>query len=218
MRSSQRFRGLKNWATKELCSGRMLKAPGPDGDITQIIRQEPRCYIGWTPTRPDLTGLVEPDPFNVCPGILIMPNQSWVKRMEEKRFDRYNNVHRPKELGQTVSVTMMFMIYEPGVRLPGFVDSADSEKGLDMSKIMEGTEEGFFTLMDWMDDCKEKLLETQFIPGTDLFLLEEGATYTMYNDQSFIVDKRPIFYGFVNAEFGCYAEDGRNPSIDEYLK
>lgn len=218
MRSSERFRGLKNWVTNELCAGRMMKAPAPDMDITQIVRQEPRCYLGWTPTRPDSTGLQQPDPFSVCPGILILPNQSYLKRMEEKRFDRYNNVHRPKNLGQTLSVSLMFQIYEPGVRLPGFIDSAESESGLDMSKILEGTEEAFYTLFDWMDDCKEKLLAQQHIPNTDLFLMEESATYTLYNDQSFIVDKRPIYYGFVNAEFGCYADDGGNPAVNELLK
>ena len=73
-------------------------------------------------------------------------------------------------------------------------------------------------MMDWMDDCKEALLAAKFIPNTDLFVRDETAVYSLYTDQSFVVDKRPIFYGFVNVEFGCYAEEGVNPSIEDYLQ
>lgn len=217
MRTSQRLRGLKAWVDKTLCEGREMKAPGPNMDITQIVYQRPRCYLGWMPTRPDQTGRMDEEPANVCPSILIMPNSSRVKDMEEKRFDRYSGVRRPKELGQELNVSLLFSVYEPGIRLPGFVDSVNSEEGLDMSLIQEGTEEGLLTLMDWMDDCKEALLAAQFIPQTDLFVREEQMVYSLYTDQSFVVDKRPIFYGFVNIAFGCYADDGNNSSIEQYL-
>jgi hypothetical protein len=216
MRTSQRLLGIKKWATKELCEGRMMKAPGPDMDITKIVRQEPRCFLGWQPQRPDLTDGGS-NPINVCPAITIMPNPSKAKFMEEKRFDRYNNVHRPKELGQTLAISMLFSIYEPGVRLPGFVDSADSAEGLDMTLIEEGTEQGLLTLFNWLDDCREKLLGQKFIPETDLFVDEESMYYSLYTDQSFVVDKRPIFYGFINLEFGCYADEGTNSSVEQYL-
>lgn len=129
------------------------ESPGPDMDITQIVRQKPQCFLAWQPTRPDETGTLRIDPINVCPGILIMPRLSNAKYVEEKRFDRYNNVHRPQELGQTLAVDILFSVYEPGVRLPGFIDSAESENGLDMSLFVEGTEQGLFTLTDWMDDA-----------------------------------------------------------------
>lgn len=47
---------------------------------------------------------------------------------------------------------------------------------------------------------------------------EASLVYSLYTDQSFVVDKRPIYYGFVNAEFACYADEGTNPAIEEFLK
>lgn len=219
MRSTERLRKLKAWAQKELCDGRKMKAPSPTLRLDEITYQEPRCYLGWEPRRPDTTGY-EPDaPFSVCPGILIMPAPSKGKDMEEKRFDRYGGVHRPKGLGQTLSVSILFSVYEPGNRLEGFTESAKNEnaQGMNLDLLTEGTEDGLFTLYNWMDDCVEKLLGIKQIPHTDLFVHEETIVYSPYTDQSFVVDKRPLFYGFVNVEFGCYANEGTNPAINEYL-
>lgn len=218
MRTSERLRKLKKWVEDELCAGREMKAPAPDMDITKIVRQEPRCFIGWYPTRPDSSGQLMVDPVNVCPGIVIMPKASSAKNTEEKRFDRYNNIRRSQELGQTLSVDILFSVYEPGIRLPGFAESAESPEGLDMSLFVEGTEQGLFTLTNWMDDCVEKLLEQKFIPSTDLFVNEASIAYSLYADQNYIVDKRPIYYGFVTVIFNCYAESGVNNSIEQFLK
>lgn len=213
MRTRKRLKGLQEWMQQNLCAGRMMKAPAPNMDITKIAKQEPQVYVAWFPSRLDAAALHNNPAQNVCPSILIMPSASKMKDMEEKRFDRYNNVHRPKELGQTLSVSILFSVYEPGIRLPGFIDDPK-----DQTKILEGTEEGLFTLTDWMDECMEKMLAVQFIPGTDLYLNEAGAVYSLYTDQSYVVDKRPIYYGFINVEFGCYASDGVNSSLDEFLK
>lgn len=218
MRTSERLTKLKQWIIDELCEGREMKAPASDMDITKIKRQKPQCFIAWQPTRPDETGMLHVDPINVCPGILIMPRASTAKYVEEKRFDRYNNVHRPQELGQTLAVDIMFSVYEPGIRLPGFVESAKDGEGLDMSLFLEGTEQGLFTLTNWMDDCMERLLGQKFIPQTDLFVNEATVAYSLYTDQSFVVDKRPVYYGFVTVTFNCYAEEGTNRSIEKYLE
>ena len=146
-----------------------------------------------------------------------MPNAAHAKNIEEKRFDRYAGVHRPPQLAQTLSVSILFSVYEPGIRLPGFIDSADTDQGLDMSLFEEGTQEGLMTLVDWMDDCVQKLLGQRFIPKTDLFLNEASLVYSLYTDQSFVVDKRPIYYGFINADFNCYADEGTNPALEEFL-
>lgn len=217
MRTTERLRKLKEWAQGALCQGRMMKAPAPDLDITQIIYQEPQCYLGWQPARPDLTGFEPLEPINVCPGILIMPGASRAKYVEEKRFDRFNNVRRAQEMGRSLDVSMLFSVYEPGIRLPGFAESAQSPQGLDIGLLQEGTEQGLFTLYDWMDDCMEKLLAQKFIPGTDLFVDEASMVYSLYTDQNFAVDKRPIFYGFINVDFYGYADEGVNPGIDQYL-
>lgn len=217
MRTSERLKKLKAWIEKELCAGRVMKAPGENMDLTKIVRQEPRCYLAWSPTRPDQTGMLQVDPVNVCPGILVMPRIGHAKYAEEKRFDRYSNIHRPQEFGQTLAVDILFSVYEPGIRLPGFIDSAESEDGLDMSLFMEGTEQGLFTLTDWMDDCLKKLLGQKIIPHTDLSVNEATMAYSLYTDQSFVVDKRPIYYGFITVDFSCYAEEGSNNEFEKLL-
>lgn len=218
MRTRQRLIGLKNWAIRELCEGRPMKTPAPNMDITKITYQIPKCCLAWAPTRLDRSGTFQADTLSVCPGIIIMPDQSYAKHIEEKRFDRYNNVHRPPDLGQHLAVSILFSVYEPGIRLPGFSESAgEGGMGLDIALIQEGTEEGLFALYDWMDDCMQGLLRDRSIPGTDLFLEEETMAYSLYTDQSYVVDRRPIYYGFVNATFQCYAEKGANSAVRELL-
>lgn len=210
MRTKRRLLGLKKWLYDELCKGRNMKTIGKG--ITDIAYAEPQVYLAFHPTRPDQTERLGADAENVCPGILVMPNPSKGKLMEEKRFDRYNEVRRPQELGQSLATSILFSVYEPGTRLPGFAETGD------MKLITEATEEGLFTLYDWMDDLLERLLSIQGIPGTDLFPIEESIVYSLYTDQSYVVDKRPIFYGFINVEFNCYAEKRPNNDIDKYLE
>lgn len=213
MTTRRRLKGLQAWLQETICDGRRLKAPADNMDITKIERQEPQVYLGWYPRRPDQTGHYQQEAANVCPGILVMPSAGHIKNMEEKRFDRYNGVHRPQDLGQTFTASILFSVYEPGVRLPGYIDDPK-----DLTLIREGTEEGLFTLTDWMDDCIRKLLGTKFIPNTDLFLNEADTAYSLYTDQNYVVDRRPIFYGFINVVFGCYADEGLNSSVDQFLK
>ena len=191
-----------------------MKAPGERNDIRDVREQEPRCFLAWQPTRPDRSGFRESDPFSVCPSILIMPNAGHFKYVEERRFDRYKGIHRPQELGDTLNVSILFSVYEPGVRLPGF---KDDNGNVDMTRIIEGTEQGLFTLLDWMDDLQQALLATKIIPHSDLFLSEETGVRSLYTDQSFVVDKRPIYYGFINVEFKCYADDGGTTTINTLL-
>lgn len=216
MRSRERLLALKKWTEERVCKGRSMKAPDPENDITKIHRVEPSVFLGWQPSRPDETGKLCANPMSVCPGILIAPGAGNVKNVEEHRFDTYKNVHRPQELGQWLNVSVLFSVYEPGIRLPGFAENAELGY-LDMDKIMEGTEEGLFTLLDWMDDFKDALVAEKFIPGSDLFVDEMSLTYSPYTENGYIVDKRPLYYGFINAKFQCYAENKANRSIDEFL-
>lgn len=218
MRTKERLIGLKSWIEKELCEGREMKAPAPDNDISNITYKKPRCYLAWAPSRLDSSGHLREDTLAVVPGIIVLPTQSHGKYMEEKRFDRYNNVHRPPDMGQHLGVSILFSVYEPGIRLPGFVESVgEGGSGLDMSLIVEGTEQGLFTLVDWMDDCMQGFLRDRSIPGTDLILEENTMTYSLYTDQSFVVDRRPIYYGFINTTFMCYAEEGVNSRVKSML-
>ena len=120
MRTSERLRGLKKWLNEEACKGREMKAPGKKMDLGQIITVEPTCYLAWAPSRLD-KGQFQTEAETICPGLLIMPKKAFTKYTEEKRFDRYSNIHRPQEMGQHLSVDILFSVYEPGIRLPGFV-------------------------------------------------------------------------------------------------
>lgn len=213
MRITERLTGLKNWTYDNVCKGRSMKAPTSNRDYTQIQQQEPKVYLGWAPARVEQSDEIA----SVTPGIIIMPNQAHAAYMKEKRFDRYNGIHRPKEMGANLSVCVLFSVFEPGIRLPGFQRSVGAGgKGADMSKLMDGTEEGLFTLLDWMDDFTSKLLGQRMIPKTDLFVDEESITYSLYTDQTYVTDRRPIYYGFVNATFDCYVEE-KDSSIERYL-
>lgn len=207
---------LQSWTYETLCKGREMKTQGKS--VTDIARQEPKVYLAFFPTKPeDLGQFVQKENFTV-PSILIMPQISDVKNVPEQRFDRYNHVSRNQEFGQNLNVTFLFSVYEAGIRLPGFAAGNGNRSGIDVTKILEGTEEGFLTLMDWMDDLKENLLAVKAIPGTDLAVSEMDITYSAYSDSNYIVDKRPIHYGIVYAKFNCNADKKYNPDIEKYLE
>lgn len=214
MTTRERLLALKKWATDNLCQGKMLKAPGKD--VTLDTYQEPRVYLAWPPSRGNQTGWGQPDPVNVAPGILIAPGTLYAKKPETDSNDLYKKLHRPEELGEAQSFSLLFIVYEPGVRLPGFEDAA--KKGmLDISKLEESTEEGLFTLTDWMDECKKKLMTSGGIPGTDMYLMARYLTAEPYSEGGYISDKRPYYYGFVSATFGGYSEKGAFSPVDELL-
>ena len=219
MRTVERLRKLQAWTYETVCRGREMKTPAKDMDIRKVVRQEPKVYIAFTPTRHDSSDMTyngDVDPLNVAPGILIAPTFGYVKYMEEQRFDRYNNVHRPKEMGQSLCAQVLFFVYEDGVRLPGFVESAESGE-YDMSLIREGTQEGLETLLNWMDDFRDALLSAKSIPGTDMFLNEAECQWGLYSDQKFVADRRPAFIGMVTVVFQCHADE-YNEEINNLLR
>lgn len=217
MRTVERLKKMRAWVYETVCQGRQMKTPAPNMDIRQITRQEPQVYLAFTPTRPDssdYSGGV--DPLNVCPGIIIAPTAGYLKYQEEQRFDRYNGVHRPKEMGQSVGVQFLFFVYEDGVRLPGFIESA-KQGPYDMSLLAEGTEEGLTTLLNWMDDLKDALLSQKVIPGTDMFLNEAESQYGLFSDQKYVADRRPVYIGVITATFQCHA-DAYSDEINKLLR
>ena len=210
MRTRKRLEMLKQWTQESICTGRRMKAPGPNGSYLEIKTQEPKCYLGFFPAHPDATA---PDMLSTAPSVLIMPLGGSLQNMEEKRFDRYSGIRRPQEMGQGFQVSVLFSVYEPGVRLPGFNNGGR----IDTKKILEGTEEGIFALTDWMDEFKEKLLKAHVIPGSDLILDTPTATYAPLQDGGYVVDKRPIYYGMVTATFQCHADDNKNDAVEALL-
>lgn len=215
MRTATRLLKLKDWFYKELCAGREYKVPPIDNAITNTDTAEPRVFLGWQPlwsaAQAASSGpqyALSNDPFSVCPAITIMPGSMPLNNVPEKRFDQYRKIMRPKEMGSSLTLTILFSIYEPGIRLPGFSESLNSGKGVDKSLMLDATEEGLLTLMDWMDDAAELLIRERIVPGTDLVLDEESAIRSLFTDQNFVVDRRPIFYGFLIVDFKGHADKG----------
>lgn len=218
MRTTERLDRFAEWTYNTVCKGRKMKTPASGMDFSQIVKDEPKVYVGYYPMRPDETDeWVDKNALNTAPSILIMPTHSYVKYMEEKRFDRYNNVSRPQELGQGLNCQVLFSVYEDGVRMPGFIDKLEATGEFDKSLVREGTREGLYLLLNWIDDFKAALLGVKFIPHTDLFLNEAQMTYGLYADQKYISDKRPMFYGIVNVSFQCFADETQNKDIESLL-
>lgn len=224
MTTQERLEGLEAWTYAACCKGRKLKTPAAGMNIEVIApRVEPKVHLVYTPMRFDDGAWKDVDPAFVAPCIIIMPAPSPARDMEEKRFDRYGGIHRPKELGQHFAVQILYMVYEDGLRLPGFVDKAEQnaqngeEEGYDMTLIREGTREGVLTLYNWMDEFKKKILASRFIPNTDLSLIQESLIQSPYTDQHYVVDKRPLYYGFHTLDFYCFADEAQNPDILKYL-
>lgn len=215
MKTWERLRKMRDFLYEELCVGREYKAPVPSGSptygpiVTDFTMAEPRVFIGWQPMKPNEPGRVFPeDPWSVCPAITIMPGPSPARYVEEHRFDRYNKIYRTQDMGQSLCVTMLFSIYEPGIRLPGLVEAMEKGDKDAWAFIKDGTEEGCQTLTDWMDDAVALILRERTIPETDLTLEDDNMVYSFYTDQNFIVDKRPLYYGYVNVEWKGYANNG----------
>lgn len=220
MRTTERLDRFAEWTYEKVCKGRTMKTPASGMDFSKIEKAEPRVYIGYFPMRPDITedhAQWISDELYTVPSILIMPTHSNVKYMEEKRFDRYSGINRPQELGQGLNCQVLFTVYEDGVRKPGFIDKLEQEGVYDLTLVREGTRDGLYTLLNWIDDFKAALLGEKLIPKTDLFLIEADTTYGLYSDQKYIADKRPLFYGFVNVAFQCYADETQNELIEKLL-
>ena len=217
MRTYERLSKMRDFFYTELCMGREFKAPVPSPAqsygpvITDFTTAEPQVFIGWQPMRPNALGRVfAEDPWSVCPSITIMPGPSPARYVEEKRFDRYKGIHRTQDMGQSLCVTILFSIYEPGVRLPGLVEAMERGERDAWDFIEDGTESGVKTLTNWMDDAVELILRERNVPGTDLTLEDDNMVYSFYTDQNFIVDKRPLYYGYINVEWKGFASTGND--------
>lgn len=211
---------LRDFTYERVCRGRLMKSPPRGQKVTDYTPPvEPKVFIAFAPMRPDSAKLAweEMDPSNTAPSITIMPSASYGKYMEIKRFDQYNGVHRPKEMGQQLALQLLFSVFEDGVRMPGFIQKIEAGEGMDMSLVREGTQEGLFTVLDWMDDFIRAVLGQKMIPGSDLMLDEASLVYGLRADQKYVTDSRPMYYGVVDVAFNCYADEANNPDISRLL-
>ncbi len=210
MTTHQRLEGLKNWCEKELCRGRLMKAPADDGDLKKWAWVEPKCFINYYP-------VLTPSDFSefyVAPSILICQGLGRIKFTEEEKYDQYRSISRPQELGQSLPVTLIFSVYDQGTRLPGFIPQL-REGNFDEDLIVEGTQAGMETLNRWMDEAMRKLIGQGHVPGTDLFLnrkIEDGC-YGPLQEAHYVKDMRPSYIGLIQAEYNCYAEEEPSEEI-----
>lgn len=219
MRTIHRMDELKRWTFDTICKGKQFKTPAKDGDVREVVRQEPQVFVGYFPTLLDSAGMAYLNAMNVVPSILLMPSVTYAENNEEQRFDRYSNVHSPKKAGHMLSLQALFSIYEDGVRLPGFIDSAEDYDGYDFDKIVDGSREGVGLLFNWMEEFSEQLLGVEYIPNTDMCVIHNSLRYRMISDQHYINDKRPIYYGLVEVDFQCLTSESQsqNKNIRDIL-
>ena len=100
--------------------------------------------------------------------------------------------------------------------MPGFIEQARGGDW-DISLVREGSDEGLFLLLDWVDDFREKLLAARVIPGTDMALGDDQLTWAMYADQHFISDRRPLYYAYLNVIFRMHSDEAQNRAFRELL-
>lgn len=173
-----------------------MKAPGES--LGDIIYRRPEIYTAFYPDRTPAASMRAESGAYSAPSILMMLAPSNARNMEPERFDRRDGIIRPMDLGGKLGISLLFSVYEPGVRQPGF-------DGNDPDLIADPGAEGFFTVTDWMDEVSAALIAAQNVPGSDLFLWEGSLTYSPYMEGGYISDTRPIYYGIMNMVFGHYA-------------
>lgn len=207
MTSKERLEALQKWVFEHACAGKSMKTRGRD-DMTALYK-EPQCYIAYYPKR-SATGT--PSYSSVAPSILIEVGASKTRQVQEQRLDRYSNIHRSPDMGATLSVGFVFVVYDPGTR-----NQIAEESGM-ASDIETPGDAGFYTLTTWMDELQRELLGARVIPGTDLFLLDESGEWQPVTVQDSDKDTRPgYYYGIFGCEFGCYANHSDNPEIRRLL-
>lgn len=205
MTNSERMKALQKWVFAQVCQGKSMKTPSDD-DMTPATA-EPKCFIGNYPQR-----LTENESqYNVAPSIVLVNGLSRGKEMDEARFDRYAGIKRPQELGATLAVQFVCVTYDPGNR------NEDAQESGSPDDVTYDADEGYLTLLDWLEEIERALLGVKAIPETDLFVWESSVKWSPLMVQDSVADRRPLYYGYVTCEFGHYANENVNPAVQAIL-
>jgi hypothetical protein len=208
-KTRERLEALKAWVYENVCKGKEMKTPGADDATTQTA--EPRCFVGTYPHRLNADGA--PEPYNTAPSILIVPTPSYAMLVKEERFDRYANIKREQQMGGQLSVEFILAVYDPGTRNEYAQESGKA------SDIADNGDDGFYTMTDWQDELKEKLLGVKQMPGTDLFVWPASIGYGPHMVQDSMKDDWPLYLGYVTLTLGHYATEaeGMNDALAQIL-
>lgn len=207
MLTSARIEAVRAWCEEELCNGRTMKSPGKGGKATEVQYVKPRAFAGFQPRRRGR----EQEMFSVAPSITIMLAPSQAMRDREKRFDKYSGIHRANELGATMALQFLFTVYEPGDRNEDFAQTGSYDD------IEEPGAMGYYLLLDWMDELRELLMGVGTIPKTDLAVNTGEVYYAPFMSENTVVDRRPVYNGFVTAEFNTYVGGAPNERVRDLL-
>lgn len=203
MLTDERMECLRGWVERKCCCGKLMKAPqGKDDLSAQLV--VPQCYKYFYPKRRADASV---EAANVAPSILVVPLIDEAQNMEEKRFDRYANVSRPKDLGERQSVQFIFTTYEPG----------EVKRDGAFTTLEDTGSKGTAALLTWMDELKELLLSNHNVPDSDMYLLYDTIRGGLRTDMNAVMDLRPYYQGILLATFGAKSAEISDPAVDELL-
>lgn len=191
MTIGQRLRGLKKWLNENACQGREMKAQCKD-DLVVVYREPYVKLLLFT----DAEGVPEAEQGAPC--ILILMKESGTRDMEQ-RFDRYNDLKRPKLMAGMLSIQLVFVTYDPGHR------TEESQENQKYDEIQANEEEAYLAVLDWAEETMNKLIEMGTVPGTDLMVSETDLRCGPMMQYGTLLDRRPLYYAVVEGVFGCMA-------------
>lgn len=205
MEMVERLKLLKQFCYESVCRGKRMKAPqnGPDGrsDDLLVAEKEPEVFIGMYPRRKNGR---EREATRVAPSILFIPGTSLAERYREKRWDKYQNVKRQREMSAELNAQFLFTMYDPGLRIG--------------ETIADNTEDAILSLVDWMMEWQRTLIGNKGrIAGTDLFVYDDSTVWSLLSNDESLDDRRPYYFGVVQASFGHYSNKTTDPELESIL-
>lgn len=208
MRYRQRLEKVRDWARKKLCTGRQMKTPGKND--YDIVWAEPRCFLCTYPTA------VKEDLINVAPGLLLLAGGGYGASDTSEYLDNRSGIDRSKDMGATLSMQFVHVIYDPGERTGIRKEDgrADPKQAL---IIDENADNGALTVIDWMDDTMAALIGAKSIPGTDLIVNEKTVRFNPLTENGAIADRRPFYLGIVTVDFNSVTRGDNNNEIEAIL-
>lgn len=212
MKSAERLEAIKQFTYDKVCKGKSLKTPILNKGLTRndsdfkVKYTEPKVYVGLYPQKAE-----NGEESKIAPSILILPGTSYSGKFKEKRFERYNNLHRQPDLMGELSVQWVFCVYDPGIR------KKEYDGDIKREDIGENTEAAIYTLTDWMDELQAYIMGQEIIEGTDLYVLYDSVRWSLLNSEGSVEDRRPYYYGVVEAIYGTAVNRKENTSVNKLL-
>lgn len=212
-RTRERLEALGRWVHENCCKGRSMKVPVLRGKDYDVEYGEPKCFLGnYYP----LMVSSAKEPYKIAPSILIMTGGGLAAGETEEYLDSRQGISRPKEVGATLNVQLIHVLYDPGERTG---KRTDDGKAFPHEAIRwdDEKDEGSLQLMDWMDDTQAALLGADSIPGCDLIVKRGTVGWEPLKENGAVADRRPLYLGFVSVTFEAPTHEEDNDIINDLL-